>query len=418
MLHSDTFGWLLRSFRLRLGGARHTIEWLANQLAYPLSTIYGWENGDLSKGLPTRAVILSIARLYDLKPDEANVLIIACRSQRKRSAEVSRYPELSPDEVSAWMPLQGPDTLTLDILRDRMCLSQGAYLAGELRSSRSLAESTLRSIEASEVVDGGATLWRSGERDELDRLWMVAWRQFFEASALLEDGEAIDAVCRPYLVRSRHRARGVNDARVMALALHLEGDYHHLRGAHAVAMGFHVQAYQRLGSFDADPVLAAMIHRLIILDGAHLASPAELAHHVRHGRALMERLPSEAYQARILLCEAVGRALGMIGDRDCWDILAAAESDALGRFPVGYVTALYSRLVALSSLSREADVEQMRHVGEYALIVATHGGWKRRSEQIVMTAGTRGVALRTVPTPVTHQSSRGTVDSGRDSLTA
>ncbi len=399
MCEQDTFGVLLRTYRTRLGGSRRNIAWLAGKLAYSTSTVYGWENNDSSKGLPSRITVLNIARLYGLSHDEANCLILACRAQRKRPAHAARYTPLTPDEISSWMPMQGPTMPMLNVLRDMLRASQEAYIAGELRSARSLAVSVLTHIAASEIEEISDGNWNRDDRDELSRQWLLAWHSYFESSALLETTGTCANACKPFIERARHIAKATNDSRLIALSLHIEGDYHHLRSQHTEAMALHLQAFEQLGGFEADPALAAMIQRLIILDGAHLLPREQLVRHLRTGRRMAERLASDDYRARVLLNEAIGRALGMTGDRDCWDVLAEAEREARQTFPVGYVTSLYSRMVALTATSspQTADRDQLSAVGTYALAAATHNGWQRRVDQITQTAARGSVELHAFP---------------------
>ncbi len=397
MREPDTFGALLRASRTRLGGSRHNIEWLASKLAYSISTVYGWETEDASKGLPSRATILNIARLYGLGPDEANRLILACGAQRKRSTHAARYTPLSPVEIRCWAPIQGTTLPTLGVLRDQLRASQEAYIVGELRSARRMAESILTHIEASDREDCGDDVWSHDDRDELSRLWILAWHSYFESSALLETGGACAQTFQPYLEHARRMAHTTNDSRLIALLLHLEGDYFHLQSQHAQAMTFHLQAMQRLGGFETDPALAAMIQRLIILDGPRLMSREHLARQVRAGRIMAERLLPSDQCARVLLNEAAGRALGMMGDPDWRSVLAEAEHEARQSFPVGYVTSLYSRMIALTSTARKTDIDQLQSVGTYALTAATHNGWKRRVDQIIQTAALQNVELYAFP---------------------
>jgi transcriptional regulator with XRE-family HTH domain len=399
MREQDTFGALLRAYRTQLGGSRRNIEWLAGKLAYSTSTVYGWENNDSSKGLPSRVTVLNIARLYGLSHEEANRLILACRAQRKRPAHAARYTPLTPNEISSWMPMQGPTLPMLNVLRDMLRASQEAYIDGELRSARSLAESVLTHIAASEIEAISYDNWNRDDRDELSRQWLLAWHSYFESSALLETTDTSEQVCVTYLERARHMAKATNDSRLIALSLHIEGDYHHLLSQHTEAMALHLQALEQLGGFDADPSLAAMIQRLIILDGAHLLPREQLVRHLYTGRRMADRLAADEYCARVLLNEAIGRVLGMAGDRDCWSVLAEAEREARQTFPVGYVTSLYSRMVALTatSSSQTTDRDQLTAVGTYAFAAATHNGWQRRVDQITQIAARGRVELHAFP---------------------
>lgn len=393
MRERETFGTLLHAFRLRLGAPRQRVEWLAGKLGYPASTVYGWENSDPSKGLPSRSTILSIGQLYGLCPDEVNRLIAMCATERKRPADAARYAPLSQDETRAWAPLVGPLSSTIGVWREQLQGAQAAYIAGELQSARRLAEAILRHVTAAIEGVRGADLWADDERAEMYGLWLLAWREFFESSALLETGATIAQVCAPYVAQARTIAAGVRNPRLKALALHLEGDYYHNQARHATALDYHRQALHVLGGREMEPALAAMIQRLIILDGMHVLPREHLQEHVRKARRMTERLGLDNTTARILLSEAVGRALGLLGDADCWSILADAQTEARQRFPVGYVTTLYSRMLALANAPR-GDRDQLRSIASHAFTLATYSNWQRRIEQIQQTGAASGIELR------------------------
>ncbi|HEU5438689.1 MAG TPA: helix-turn-helix transcriptional regulator [Ktedonobacterales bacterium] len=393
MRERDTFGTLLRAFRIRLGAPRQRVEWLAGKLGYPASTIYGWENGDPSKGLPSRATLLSIGQLYSLCPDEVNRLIAMCGTERKHRTHAARYAPLTLGEMRAWAPLVGPLSSTIGVWREQLQGAQAAYIAGELQSARRLAESLLRQITAVKVGVCGADLWSDDERDEMYGLWLLAWREFFESSALLETGATIAQSCAPYVAQARTTAGAVRDPHLKALALHLEGDYYHNQARHATALDCHREALHHLGGRETDPALAAMIQRLIILDGMHVLPREQLETLVRKGRHMAERLGPDHAHARILLAEAVGRALGILRDADCWSILADAQTEARQRFPVGYVTTLYSRMLALANAPRGGDRDQLRSIASHAFTLATYSNWQRRIEQIQQTGAACGIEL-------------------------
>jgi hypothetical protein len=345
--------------------------------------VYGWECGDTSKGLPSRETILSIGRWYGLNIDEVNHLILICRAQRKRPMQAARYVTLSPDEARNWSPLQGSMLPLINVLRDQLSISREAYIAGELRAARRLAASVLARIEASDAEQHASDSLSRVERDERGRLWVEAWHGFFEASALLEPADTLSQSCQPYLFRSRTIRQTTADTRLAALLFHIEGDFYHLRGLHAEAMPFHYQALERLGEFHTDAALAGMVQRLIILDGAYTLPREQLDREIFAGCRLAESLADDSYCARVLLREAIGRAQGMATDPTCWYALGEAEREARLRFPVGHVTTLYSRMVALTAPLRQIDRDQLRAIGGYALTAAMQHGWQRRVEQII-----------------------------------
>ena len=386
MEEPDAFGAMLRAYRMRLDAPRRSIEWLARRLAYSTSTVYGWESGDISKGLPSRQTVLSIGRWYGLSIDEVNHLILACRAQRKRPAQAAHYVRLSSEEARGWSPIQGSMLPLIDVLQDQLSVAREAYIAGELRAARRLTASVLVRVEAREAGYAADDLLSCDERSELAHLWVQAWHGFFEASALLESTHTLKQICPPYFAHARAIRDATDDDKLAALLSHLEGDFYHLQGQHTQAMAFHYQALERLGRFDNDAALAAMIQRLIILDGAHALSQEQLGHEIHTGNDLTKSLSDGSYCARILLREAIGRVQGMTDDPACWYTLGEAEREARLRFPVGHVTTLYSRMVALTAPLRQIDRDQLRAIGGYALTTAMQHGWQRRVGQITRTA--------------------------------
>lgn len=389
----DPFGSLLYTFRTRLGGTRHNVGWLAKHLGHPASTIYGWENGDHSKGLPSRATILRIGRLYSLKPEEVNLLLSACGAKRKRPAQAASYGLLSEDDLQTWSILQAPSCTTIDIWRDRLRAAQEAYHAGELRSARNGAEQLLIQMPVTTDGEHGNDLWTRDELDEISHLWILAWHEFFESSALLETNISLARACGQYMVLARWVANATTDPLLKALVLHIEGDWHHIQDNYVTAMDYHLEAMHHLGTVSKNPPLAAMIQRLTILDGVHQLRPDQLVEHIRKARSMAEALEPGDTLARTLLYESTGRVLGLTGDPECWGVLADAEKEARANAPVGYITALYSRMVALLAGVRGGDTDQLRHVGAHAYIIASHSGWARRVEQVTRIAALAGIEI-------------------------
>lgn len=387
----DSFGDLLQRFRARLGDQRQTIGWLAAQLGCASSTVYGWENGDPSKGLPSRERILRIGQLYSLSAQEVDDLLAACRARRGSSAR--RFTALTSQEVSTWRRVSGPTAVSLDLWRDRLELAQTSYLEGELRSSLRMAQRLLDEIQSAAREPAIYGLWREEERREMTRLWMLGWRELFESASFLHDETALGATIAPYLAQARRMARATTDPALLALGTHIEGDALHIANSPRIAMDHHFEAEHLLSKAGSPFFLTALNQRLMLLDGMRALSRHHLRDQVAKARRLAEKAGSglDSRHARALLLESIGRALTFLDDADAWNAIDYAEAEARVDAPIGAISALYTRTIALIKDPNRIDVDYLRATAAKGLALASSNGWERRVKQFE-----RAVALGNV----------------------
>ena len=391
----NTFGNLLQYYRTRLAAARSRQEWLAKRLGYTKVIISKWENGDASAALPSREMILKIGHLYSLEVDEVNALIEKARIGSKQATKIAQYMPLSTEEIKTWKPSYGPSRESITIWRRDLRVAQQSYREGELKSAKNLAEELLEQTQRATSEKDIKELWVEEDLEEINRLWLFGWLILYEAISFSVESGRLQLMAQPYIEQAQNLIANPSiDPALRSLAIHIEGDLNHSIKKPSVAMHFHREAMRNLNKLDRGlPLdLVALTQRQIILDAPQTLAPYYVAREIHKGRLIADSLEDNCTHERTLLLESIGRTQASIHDRQCKQVLDDAEKEAKGRSPVGYISALYSQMIAITS-SPSMDKDRLRHVGLRALAIAEDRGWMRRVEQIKQAANLGGVNL-------------------------